>query len=82
MMQKLEASFAIGISDLKRNPSEVLRNAGGEPVAVLNHNRVMAYLLPAATWEAMVERLDDMELASIIAERAAETPVPVTLDDL
>jgi len=51
-------------------------------VAVLNHNRVMGYMVPAEVFEALMERLDDLELAEIVRARSHETPVPVSLDDL
>jgi len=67
---------------LKKNPSAVLSGAHGGPVAVLNHNRVMGYMVPADVFEQMMERLDDFELAEIVRSRRNETPVPVSLDDL
>lgn len=81
-MQRVEAQIAVSVSDLKRSPSAVMDNADGETVAVLNHNRVMAYMVPAAAYEAMVERLDDLALIETIRSRADETPVAVSLDDL
>lgn len=53
-------------------------------MAVLNHNRVMGYMVPASVYEAMVERLDELELAQVVNARikANETPVRVSLDEL
>ena len=81
-MQRLEASVAVSVSDLKKSPSAVMEDAAGETVAILNHNRVMAYMVPAAAYEAMVERLDDQALIETIRSRADETPVRVALDEL
>ncbi len=81
-MQRVEANIAVSVSDLKKSPTGVLAQANGEPVAVLNHNRVMAYMVPARHYEAMMERLDDLDLIDLIETRASETPVKVTLDDL
>ena len=81
-MQRVEAHVAVSVSDLKKSPSAVMEDAAGETVAVLNHNRVMAYMVPAAAYEAMVERLDDRALAETIRSRADETPVRVSLDEL
>lgn len=81
-MQRVEAEIAVSVSDLKKSPTAVIDNAHGAPVAVLNHNRVMAYMVPAETYEAMVEALDDQELVRIIKERAGEKPVSVDLNDL
>ena len=81
-MQRVEAHVAVSVSDLKKSPSAVMEDAAGETVAVLNHNGVMAYMVPAAAYEAMVERLDDLALAETIRSRADETPVRVSLDEL
>jgi len=81
-MQRVEAGIAISVSDLKKNPSAVFDRSGGEPVAVLNHNRVMGYMVPAALYEAMMERLDEADLLRIARERMAEPSYPVALDDL
>jgi antitoxin StbD len=81
-MQRVEAEIAVSVSDLKKNPTAIMNEAGGSPVAVLNHNRVMAYMVPAETFEAMMEQLDDIKLAEIIKQRSGEVPVPVVLDDL
>ncbi|XFB07139.1 type II toxin-antitoxin system prevent-host-death family antitoxin [Azotobacter salinestris] len=81
-MQNVLANKAVSVSELKKNPSAVIGAAQGGPVAVLNHNRVMGYVVPAAEFEAMVERLEDLELAELARSRAGETPVPVNLDDL
>ncbi|MNZ23943.1 Antitoxin YafN [compost metagenome] len=81
-MQSILAEKAVSVSELKKNPSAVIGGADGGPVAVLNHNRVMGYLVPAEVYEAMIERLEDLELAEIARARAGEKPVPVSLDDL
>lgn len=83
-MQIVLADVAVSVSELKKNPSAVLSGANGSPVAVLNHNRVMGYMVPADVYEAMIERLDELELAQVVKTRleANEPPVRVSLDDL
>jgi antitoxin StbD len=81
-MQRVEAQIAVSVSDLKKSPTAIMAKADGEAVAVLNHNRVMAYMVPADAYEAMVEQLDDLALAKIARARANEVPVRVSLDDL
>ena len=83
-MQNILADVAVSVSELKKNPSSVLSGTNGLPVAVLNHNRVMGYMVPANVYEAMVERLDELELAHLVKARldANETPVQISLDDL
>lgn len=56
--------------------------ANGEAVAVLNHNRIMAYMVPASVYEAMLEQLDDIRLTEIIRKRADEKGISVDIDAL
>ena len=81
-MQRVEANIAVSVSDLKKSPTGVMDKAGGQAIAVLNHNRVMAYMIPANTFETMMERLDDLELAELAALRSNEKPIKVSLDEL
>jgi antitoxin StbD len=81
-MQRIHARSTVSISDLKKNPSGVISQSMGEPVAILNHNRPTASLVPAATFEAIMEDLDDADLARLVRERQGEQSVGVTLDDL
>ncbi len=81
-MQRVEAQIAVSVSDLKKSPTAIMQQADGQVVAVLNHNRVMAYMVPADAYEAMVERLDDLALVEIVKARADEVPQRVTLDEL
>ena len=50
-MQRVEASVSVSVSDLKKSPSSIIDAAQGETVAILNHNRVMAYMVPADVYE-------------------------------
>ena len=81
-MEQILSDASISITELKRNPSAVIDEAGDEPVAVLTHNKPSAYLVPAATYRRMLERLEDLELAELVRSRAKERKVKVKLDDL
>jgi len=81
-MQIIHATTAVSISELKRNPSEIIKRAQGAPVAILDHNRPTAYLVPAEAFEAMMEQLDDQFLTQIAKDRQQERSIKVTLDDL
>lgn len=72
-MEQILASRSVSITELKRSPSAVLEQAGSEPVAVLNHNRPAAYLLPPHVYEAMLERLN-ADLRVAIQEGIASGP--------
>lgn len=83
-MQQILASLSASISELKKNPSALLNKAEGEAIAILNHNSPTAYLVPAAVYEQLLEKLEDYELGKLIKERQAEKPlaIEVSLDDL
>jgi|TARA_R100001198_G_scaffold91706_1_gene70204 antitoxin StbD len=83
-MHQVLANFSVSISELKKNPSALLSQASGAPIAVLNHNKPAAYLVPVETYEAMMEMLEDYELAKLVEERRADKDkaVTVSLDDL
>ena len=68
-MDTLLAEASVGITELKKNPSAVIRNAGNAPVVILHHNRPTAYLVPVRCYEAMMDVLDDLALAEIVKER-------------
>ena len=68
-MDTLLAEASVGIAELRKNPSAVIRNAGDAPVAILDHNRPAAYLVPAHRFEAMMDVLDDLALAGVVEER-------------
>ena len=56
-MQAIYAKHAASITELKKNPSQLISSAEGRPVAILNHNQATAYLVPAETFERILEGL-------------------------
>lgn len=81
-IQRVEADLVVGISDLKKNPSAVIKSAEGQPVAILNHNRVVGYLISPEAFENILEALDDLDLIEIAEQRRGEPGIPMSLDEL
>lgn len=81
-MELIYADASTSITELKKNPKAIIDQAEGFPVAILNHNRPAAYLVPAAAFEALMDKLEDVELAQIVRDRENEPSVKVSLDDL
>jgi len=83
-MRQVLADFSVSISELKKNPSALLSQASGSPIAVLNHNKPAAYLIPAETYEAIMDMVEDYELGKLVEERRGERAeaITVSLDDL
>ncbi|MBN2123005.1 MAG: type II toxin-antitoxin system Phd/YefM family antitoxin [Deltaproteobacteria bacterium] len=84
MLTRIHADYTVSITDLKRNPQALINNAGGETIALLNRNRPTAYIVPAETYERLMDLAEDLELGRIIEERKTEKAdaVEVSLDDL
>jgi antitoxin StbD len=83
-MNTVLANRSTSITDLKRNPSKVMQEADGSAVVILNHNKPIAYLVPAEVYEELMERLEDAELVSIASARSHEKSkaVKVSLNEL
>jgi antitoxin StbD len=47
----------------------------------LNRNKTAFYCVPAAVYEAMLDRLDDQELIAVVNERIAEPSIRVDLNE-
>jgi antitoxin StbD len=84
MPSKIYAGYTASITELKRNPQALINDAKGEPIALLNHNRPTAYIVPAETYEELMELAEDLELGQIIEQRKAEkgSAVEVGIDEL
>ncbi len=54
---------------IEKSPSSVIEEAGGEAVAILNHNKPSAYLVPSDLYEKMMEIIDDYYLAREVEVR-------------
>lgn len=78
----IHARTTVSMTDLRRNPSGILEDAGDMPVAVLNHNKPTAYLLSAKAYETLLERLEDAELTQVVKQRQGGKRVKVKLEDL
>ncbi len=83
-MDVILSKFSASISELKKNPSALLKKSEGSPIAILNHNTPAAYLIPAETYEWLLDKIEDIELAQIVKERLSEreTAIEVDINDL
>ncbi|KAB7884550.1 type II toxin-antitoxin system Phd/YefM family antitoxin [Poseidonibacter ostreae] len=83
-MQPILANYTASISELKKSPTQLLKNAGDEAVAILNHNVASAYLVPSSLYEKMMDVMDDHYLSKTVDERLKdnEKPIRVDIDDL
>lgn len=83
-MESILAEFTVSMSEFKKNPSAVLREAKSRPVAVLNHNRAAFYMVEPRLFQVMMDELADRELHRETVRRLAEKSraIDVKLDEL
>ncbi len=80
-MEQLFASRSISVTELKRSPTLAIEQAGAEAVAVLNHNRPAAYLVPAATYQNMLAQLQVQQWRSAVEVSRADPRPDVSEED-
>jgi antitoxin StbD len=84
IMQTLLADATVSMSEFKKNPAAVLRQAGNRPVAVLNHNKPAFYMVEPTLMAAILEELADHDLYRKVRARMTDNlpAVEVDIDDL
>jgi antitoxin StbD len=82
MTSSIFSEFIASVSELKKNPMRTVAAGDGLPVAILNRNEPVFYCVPAKAYEALLERLEDLELNAVADSRSAEKVVKISIDDL
>ena len=70
-MQSLLTDLTISMSDFKKNPAKVLRDAKTQPVAVLSHNKAAFYIVDPELFEALIDEVEDAQLLPMLKARIA-----------
>lgn len=70
-METLLADLTVSMSDFKKNPAKVLREAKSQPVAVLNHNKAAFYMVDPVLFEALIDEVEDAQLIPTLKARIA-----------
>lgn len=83
-METIFSDVTISMSEFKKNPAAVLRDAKSKPVAVLSHNKPAFYMVEPALFEAMLDELSDQELHRTVLSRMSERSraIEVDIDDI
>ncbi|MBU1222290.1 MAG: type II toxin-antitoxin system Phd/YefM family antitoxin [Gammaproteobacteria bacterium] len=78
------AEVTASVSELKRNPMGTVAAGEGFPVVILNRNEPAFYCVPVKAYEALMDKLEDIELNALADARMADGKphVKVRLDDL
>lgn len=82
MVNLILAQTSASVSELKKNPMGTVAAGEGFPVAILNRNEPAFYCVPAKAYEALMDKLEDLELNAIANAREGQPVIKVTLDAL
>ena len=82
MSNLILAETAASVSELKKNPMGTVAAGEGFPVAILNRNVPAFYCIPAKAYEALMEKLEDMELNALADARKGQRVIKVKLGDI
>jgi antitoxin StbD len=82
MAHLILADTSASVSELKRNPMGTVAAGEGFPVAILNRNEPAFYCVPAKAYEALLDKLEDLELNAIADARAGQAVIEVGFDAL
>lgn len=78
----IHSRFVASVSELKKNPMEVVNNGFGEAVAILNRNNPAFYCVPAEMYDKLMDLIEDRELIKLAAQVDTEETVKVSINDL
>ena len=83
-MERILTEMTTTISKFKENPAQMVREAKGEPFAVLTNNKASFYVLSPEYYDRLLELLWDHENAAELLKRSAERnkAVKVKIEDL
>ncbi len=76
------AETTASVSELKKNPMGTVAAGEGFPVAILNRNEPAFYCVPAKAYEALMDKLEDIELNALADARSGQAEIKVKLNDL
>ena len=82
MSNLILAQITASVSELKKNPMGTVAAGEGFPVAILNRNTPAFYCVPARAYEALLNKLEDLELNALADSRKGQAVFKVRLDEL
>jgi antitoxin StbD len=78
-MKPILSNYTASITELKKSPTKLLNESGGEEIAILNHHVPCAYLVPRKLFEKMIDIVDDYYLSQRgITDSAMLSIVPLS----
>ena len=72
----------ISIPNLRKNLNDIIEQLRSSPVAIYSSERPVAYILSAKSYEALLEKLEDVDLTELAKSRLEGKRVQVDLSAL
>lgn len=82
MPSTILSETAASLLELKNDPLAIVAAGDGFPVAILDHDEPAFYCISARTFETLMDKLEDMELAVIVESRKSQAEIDVAWDEL
>ncbi len=76
------APYITNISNLRKNPTKIIRDSNGEMIAIMNHGDIISYLISPEMVEEFLEAKSDKEALTRIDKMDLTEAVEVDLDEL
>lgn len=75
----LRIKTTVCITELRRNPGEIIKIVENLPAVILSCNKPKAYLLPAKSYKALLDLIDDVSLIKTIKTRKSGKTIKVKI---
>ena len=83
-MEQVLSEFTVSITELRKAPGDLLKQAAGHTVAILSHNKPAGYIVSPDAYRSMLEAMEDKALGRIVEKRKGglRKARVVNIDDL
>jgi antitoxin StbD len=82
MTHVILSDLVASISEFKKHPMNLVKDAQGEMIAILNRNQPVFYCVSPKMMEEFIDVMEDARLAKIVSSRSNEHPIKVEFNDL
>lgn len=80
-LKSTRSETTASLSELKNDPIGTVATGEGLPVVILDRNIPVFYCVPAKAYEALMDKLEDLELNAIADAREGQPIIKVKLDE-
>jgi len=68
-MEQILSEYTVSITELRKAPGELLKQAAGHTVAILSHNKPAGYIVSPEAYRTMLDAMEDKALGRIAEQR-------------